>query len=228
MEQILEKNHTYLIKWKENLLKIRVITVTQTSYEIKFMDGSFYSSSQWYLKHDFKNKWEIIEDISELGIRTIKIVMPDIETPENSDLSNKEESNLDVKKIITNPSFFEKMSNFFKILILVFFLIPTSVFSQENTKDTIKISISQSEEYRKIALIKKYGTDIGLRIFNSQVWVDMTQTMLIESIGAPDDIISISGSPNDTIEIWSYYFLDKEIRIVNFKIRKICPLLLAI
>lgn len=53
-----------------------------------------------------------------------------------------------------------------------------------------KISI----EKRKNELIKKYGTTLGLKIFEEKIWIGMTKEMLLESWGRPDDINRSVGS----------------------------------
>lgn len=43
-------------------------------------------------------------------------------------------------------------------------------------------------EKRRSSLIEKYGSEIGLKIFEKRIWIGMTKTMLIESWGTPSDI----------------------------------------
>jgi len=49
-------------------------------------------------------------------------------------------------------------------------------------------------EQRKTMLVKKYGVDIGLKIFEKKIWIGMTKAMLTDSWGSPNDINRSVGS----------------------------------
>ena len=54
-----------------------------------------------------------------------------------------------------------------------------------------------------VAILKKYGNDIGNRILNKEYWIGMKTFELLDSLGKPDEI-----RRNDTIEkkIVKYYY----------------------
>lgn len=49
-------------------------------------------------------------------------------------------------------------------------------------------------EKRKTRLVEKYGSEIGLKIFEKEIWIGMTKEMLLESWGNPSDINRSIGS----------------------------------
>lgn len=49
-------------------------------------------------------------------------------------------------------------------------------------------------EKQKNRLIEKYGSEIGSRVFEKQIWIGMTKAMLIDSRGNPSDINRTVGS----------------------------------
>ena len=49
-------------------------------------------------------------------------------------------------------------------------------------------TISEKEFLRKKKIIKKYGEDIGEKIFYKILFIDMTKDMVIDALGNPSDI----------------------------------------
>jgi len=49
-------------------------------------------------------------------------------------------------------------------------------------------------EKRKNSLFEKYGSEVGLKVFEKQIWIGMTKAMLIDSWGNPSDVNRSVGS----------------------------------
>lgn len=65
MEEILEKNHTYVVKYgSSDIVKsLTVQLITNKAYLVQWNEGDVRKS--WEIKDDFHKKWEIIEDVSD-------------------------------------------------------------------------------------------------------------------------------------------------------------------
>ena len=59
--------------------------------------------------------------------------------------------------------------------------IETKIKEEEKEKQQL------IEDERRDGIIKKYGENIGNRLINKEIWIDMTKDMLIESWGNPED-----------------------------------------
>lgn len=62
----------------------------------------------------------------------------------------------------------------------------------------LEIEQNKTEEARKNELLKKYGTQNGLKIFEGKIWIGMSKEMLLESWGKPNDI-------NRTVGAWGVH-----------------------
>ena len=67
----------------------------------------------------------------------------------------------------------------------------------------------KKREARRKSLIDKYGKDTGEKIFNKELFIDMTKEMLIEALGNPSDIKETVTREKTTNK---YYYHPRETR----------------
>ena len=68
-------------------------------------------------------------------------------------------------------------------------LLHPSLYSVCFTKrDLFWLTEKTIKAERKVALTKKYGSSVATRILEGKIWIGMTEQMLLESWGQPEDI----------------------------------------
>jgi len=127
-------------------------------------------------------------DTSEIKIPTeeTEAVKNKSQSVKSNDIAKEEKAssnkpkNMQSKDIQEPPSD-SKDSHWSIILYLASFIIILFFI-----KRLLVIKIESNK--RKIHLIETYGEDVGLRIFNEEIWIGMTVDQLLASWGSPDDI----------------------------------------
>jgi len=73
-------------------------------------------------------------------------------------------------------------------VILFIIIIVLSIIGGALKKDIEEKEKQISVLRRQGELIKKYGEEIGIKVFNRKMWTGMTEEQLIDSWGNPDDL----------------------------------------